>query len=56
MADAGRNLSQLRALQRLCTEQAALTRNEDTRSTLLGMAAEYRQQAERLEREQQSGS
>jgi hypothetical protein len=52
MVDAGSNLSHLRALQRLCTEQAALTTNEDTRSTLLSMAAEYRQQAERLEREQ----
>jgi hypothetical protein len=52
MADADQNLSQLRALQRLCTEQAALATNEDTRSELLGMAAKYRQQAERLEREQ----
>jgi hypothetical protein len=52
MADADPNSSHLRALQRLCTEQAALTTNQDTRSTLLGMAAEYRQQAERLEREQ----
>jgi hypothetical protein len=37
---------------RLCTEQAALATDEDTRSTLLGMAAEYRQQAERPERDQ----
>jgi hypothetical protein len=39
-------------VQRLCTEQAALTTDEVTRSTLLGMAAAYRQQAERLERDQ----
>jgi hypothetical protein len=51
MADTGPNPSHLRALQRLCTEQAALATNEATRSTLPGMAAEYRQQAERLERE-----
>ena len=50
MANAGPNLSHLRALQRLCTDQAALATDQDTRSTLLGMAAEYRQQAERLER------
>jgi hypothetical protein len=52
MADTDPNPSHLRALQRLCTEQAALATNEDTRSTLLGMAAAYRQQAERLERDQ----
>jgi hypothetical protein len=52
MANAGPNPSHLRALQRLCTEQAAPTTNQDTRSTLLGMAAAYRQQAERLERDQ----
>jgi hypothetical protein len=51
MADPGPNSSRFRALQRLCTDQAAFTTNETTRNTLLGMAAEYRKQAERLERE-----
>ena len=52
MPDARPNPSHFRALQRLCTEQAALTANEDTRSKLLDMAAEYREQAEQLERTQ----
>jgi hypothetical protein len=51
MARAGPNPSHLRALQRLCTEQAALAIDEVTRRTLLGMAAAYRHQAERRERE-----
>ena len=51
MADAGPNPSHLRAL-RLCHDQAALAIDEVTRSTLLGLAAAYRQQAERLELEQ----
>ena len=52
MADAGPNPSDFRALELLCRQQAALATDEATRSTLLGMAAEYRQQAERLERDQ----
>jgi hypothetical protein len=52
MADAGPHSSHFRALQRLCTEQAALATNEDTRNTLLAMAAEYRHRAEALEHQQ----
>jgi hypothetical protein len=52
MADARPNRDYFQALQRLCTDQAACTTNEATRSKLLGWAAPYRQQAERLEREQ----
>jgi hypothetical protein len=40
-----------RSLELICNEQAALTTNPTTRGTLLAMAAEYRTQAERLERE-----
>ena len=47
-----RNASHFRALERLCTEQAALTTDGRTRGELLAMAAEHRKQAEQLEREQ----
>jgi hypothetical protein len=41
-----------RSLERLCQKQAALASTKEARVALEAMAAEYREQAERLEKEQ----
>jgi hypothetical protein len=51
MHDSPANFS-YRSLERLCQKQAALASTKEARVALEAMAAEYREQAERLENEQ----